>query len=229
MIKQPQLGLVLKRFYPQKQALSILFAEHGKTTIITDPVWLGQRLWPGSIIACLPEDLQKKVAIAHEIELLAMPLEQDASSIAWLHQLLELCYYLLPPMSPEPELFSMLYKSFSFFSKTNLTDEALIALRALCRGALMARLDFYPEPWLVPGIKLFEKSLCESVDFALPPAVDWQQQIQPWSSEWQLARIDAWITYSLARHPLGHLVRTDAGFSGHPRKEAKDALHKTQP
>ena len=133
--------------------------------------------------------------------------------------MLELCYYMLPPSAPADEIFTMLYRSFSLFSKIQLPEESLHALRQLCRVKLLAMLDFYPEAWLKPGIALFEKCLRESVDFKAPPAVDWHQQIQPWSLQTQLARLDAWITHCLQRHPQGRLVRAHALHSDQMRKE----------
>ncbi len=214
-----QLGLVLKRFYPRKQALSVLFANHGKQTIIADPLPMGQRLWPGTIIACSLDGLDKPVVFARDIELLAVPLQQDLQSISWLHQMLELCYYLLPPSAPAEEVFSMLYRSFSLFSKTRLPKQDVHALRQLCRGKLLTLLDFHPEPWLKPGLELFTQCLRESVDFKVPPAVDWQQQIQPWTLVDRLARLDAWIMHCLQCHPQGRLVRAHAGASSQMRKE----------
>ncbi len=216
-----RLGLILKRFYPRKQALSVLFAEHGKITIISDPLPVGLRLWPGSIIACSLAHIEKPVAVASDIELLAVPLGQDIYSITWLHQVLEYCYYLLPPSAPAGEVFTMLYRSFSLFSKTELPKDEVYALRQLCRVKLLTMLDFYPEPWLEPGIEFFTKCLSESVDFAQPPAVDWQQQIQPWTLVDRLARLDAWITYCLQRHPQGRLVRAHAGH-GEPTRKGND-------
>ena len=210
MKNQEEIGLILRRFLPQKQTFSIFFHEAGKEQVLIDPPTLGLRLWPGSIISCVRAFDNKPVVIAHDVQILAVPLHHDAAGLAWLHHLLEICYYFLPPSYPARDVFNLIYASLRFFAGTTLLPAQVAVLKTLCIAKVLTQLDHHPQPWLIPGMQLFDACIEKSVDFADARAVDLLQHVKTWSAASQRARLEAWIAACIAQHPQGTFLRTVA-------------------
>ncbi len=123
MENNKQIGLVLKRFLPFKQKISILNRISGKHNLITTPSNLSQKLWPGMIIEYQLIRNSSVNIIANHINIIATLTNITKQNIKWLHSILEISYYSLPLAAPAPEIFEILYYSIRLLSKQNIFDE----------------------------------------------------------------------------------------------------------
>lgn len=116
---EKEIGIVLKRFFPQKQKISVLSKNHGKINLITPFSKNGNKLWPGTLIEFLPNKRFDTVTNAENLEIIDMPFENNAHNIYWQHFILELCYFFLPLNDSSPKVFDCLNFSLNYFSKIN--------------------------------------------------------------------------------------------------------------
>ncbi len=95
-----EFGFILKRFLPYKKKLSVLCCQKGKINLITQPTEKCHQLWPGMLICFTPTFNNKKICIAHDIEIIMSPEQENFSNLYWVHHLLEICYYFVPLENP---------------------------------------------------------------------------------------------------------------------------------
>lgn len=124
-MENQQIGLILKRFLPFKNKISILSKTNGKHNLITLPSNLSQKLWPGMIIEykLIKNNNNNINMISNHINIISTLTNITKQNIKWLHNILEVSYYSLPLASPAPEIFEILYLSIYLLDKQDIFNE----------------------------------------------------------------------------------------------------------
>ncbi len=140
---QEHTGIILRRYLPKKQKISLLDRELGRIeSIRVDRVSLEQ-LHAGSVLCYYP--------VAHAqwyqlegLEIIQVPLRVARDDIYFLHHVLELSYYFLPLHSQETNLFDLiLFLVYSHEKIRTSLSKKIFLLR------FFAYLGMYPEEDLV--------------------------------------------------------------------------------
>ena len=99
-------GIVLKRYMPKKQKLSVFDWQLGRIeAVVRDPLLL-ERIWPGMGLAYTPVE-GRGIHVLAQVTLAAMPNVRTQQDLAFLHHVLELSYYFLPLADAEPDIFEI--------------------------------------------------------------------------------------------------------------------------
>lgn len=107
MLMQHYKGIVLKRYMPKKQKISLLDYRLGRIEAVVRDAQLGERSWPGMVLAYTVQE-SPSIYFLEQATIVAAPFESARCNIGFLHHLLELCYYFLPLGHPEPEIFQLI-------------------------------------------------------------------------------------------------------------------------
>jgi hypothetical protein len=137
-------GIVLKRFIPLKQKLSILTDLFGKILVIAQPNNpICQRLWPGSMISANFEQLENSTYLARGIEIINVPEAMTQSDIYWLHHILELHYYFIPYCQPSLDALSYLQFYIYLLNRKKLFKDRFDVLKKICVMHFLNRTGFF--------------------------------------------------------------------------------------
>ncbi len=212
VVLEKELGIVLKRFYPHKQKLAILTRNVGKVEVITDPLRMGQRLWPGTVCSFFLRVTSSKVSIAEAPEILLMPLERGSSHFYWLQNVLELCYYCIPLEMPSRDVFNCIYQTYSFLVHTALEHTEAEWVKKVSLIKVLALVGFYPDAVLMQHVHLFEQWVLGSIDFDKEHQVKFLQDLSHMLAKQELRVIDEWILSCMRAHPYAQWFKTMAFF-----------------
>jgi hypothetical protein len=101
-------GIVVKRYFPQKQKIVLFDDEWGKITCVPphDRISLG---------TLLSYEIQQRngMPFIYDVELIAMPLDGGEMDILFVHHVLEVCYYFIPEQSIASEVYDMMMLLFT--------------------------------------------------------------------------------------------------------------------
>jgi len=129
------IGIILKKYQPKKQLISILDKRIGKIKCVPN----NQNVILGSLVSYLITKNRSPYFI-QDIEILHIPFETAIDDILFFHHVLELCYQFSPWQCPSGEIFDLV-KYLYFFSnmiKSNI-DKKLFLFK------LFTLLGLYPE------------------------------------------------------------------------------------
>lgn len=99
---------MLRTYKPRKYKLSLFDEQLGRIecSIPFKKKTILDRVSAGAMVQYYIKPLQTLYEL-HDVELIAMPSAYARHDIYFLHQVLELLYYFLPPELPSPELFTL--------------------------------------------------------------------------------------------------------------------------
>lgn len=144
------LGLVLKRFIPYKNKVSILDQTQGKTTLVSMSSNLIYKLWPGMVVKYNSLSNNSKNIITSKVNIIIYQQNMTKQSIHWFHSLVELCYYSLPLGLPAHDVFDFLCNAQLLLEKQNI---------------LKSKLNIVKKIYLLKLIELLGLSSYESISF----------------------------------------------------------------
>ena|SRR5271156_6042540 len=101
-------GIVVKRYFPQKQKIVLFDDELGKITCVPPH----DRISLGTLLQYEIQE-RKPVAFIYDVELIAMPLDGLEMDILFVHHVLEVCYYFIPENSTATEVYDMMMLLFT--------------------------------------------------------------------------------------------------------------------
>lgn len=209
-----ELGFVLKRFLPNKNKLSILTKSSGKIEIITRPTERIFQLWPGMLLAFDPLVPNKswstsnKIFFAQNLEIMMSPYYNNALSMGWVHQLLEICYYFSPLHNPANEIFRHLYNSFNIEFLDKQFNSELFVIKKIYIIKLLELLGFYPTKDLIIYLSLYQELCSMYINSIDKDKVELLKNNLQKVGMIQIEKIDNWIKQSLVSHPNFKFFKT---------------------
>lgn len=105
---QQHMGIVLKRYMPKKQKISVLDANLGRIEAVIRDERLLKIIWPGMSIEYVPVEGPGFYYLEHAT-LVAAPFMSAQQDIGFLHQMLELAYYFLEINDVTPGIFPLVH------------------------------------------------------------------------------------------------------------------------
>lgn len=116
-------GIVLKRYMPKKQKISLLDARLGRIEAVIRDERLIEMVWPGMELSYIPVE-GAGVHFLDYASLIAAPFVSAQQDIGFLHHILELSYYFLELNDVTAEIFSLVH--FTCVATEELTYEQKI-------------------------------------------------------------------------------------------------------
>ncbi len=110
-----QRGIVLHRFFPEKQLLDVFDETHGILRVrLTNQLFL-QRLWPGMCIAYQIDFSMNRLIVMQQLDILLMPTTVDYAYLVGLNRLIKVSGSFLEKQVPHKKIFFMLFTGIKFF------------------------------------------------------------------------------------------------------------------
>ncbi len=180
-------GIVVKRYFPQKQKIVLFDDELGKITCVPphDRISLG---------TLLSYEIQprKPMAFIYDVELIAMPLDGLEMDILFVHHVLEVCYYFIPEQSTAPDVYDIMMLLF--------TKQACIRhpfFKKIFLFKLFALLGIYPDR-TVPMDALMHRLLVDPLDILIRGDETYELE----------RRLTKWLRDCMIMHPCIEYFRT---------------------
>jgi len=207
-VQNKELGFVLKRFFPFKQKLSIFAQQKGKIDVITSPISVCSKLWPGMLVSFNTKKTNKNIYISENIEILLSPQEDHFLNLAWIHHLLELCYFFIPQEKPQNEIFKHLYSCFLILKLEHIFSNQFETIKKICSLKFMQLAGFYPRNNLEPLLNIYEQLTCMSIDIDDQQKVKFLKTALELITNAQIKEIDNWILNCVQNHPYVNSFKT---------------------
>jgi len=207
-MENKEIGFILKRFLPYKQKLSVLHETKGKIGLITNPIKISQKLWPGMLIEFYSIQNNNKITIANNTEIIHSHTSISADNLHWLHNLLELCYYSLPPECPAKEIFDFLGNCTTILKKPTFSNKKFEIIKKIILLRMLALLGFYPSDSFFSSFE--QSNLLSSifVDFSSKQKVESLKIDIKNINKFVNEDVDKWLFSSLKSHPLCRAFKT---------------------
>lgn len=203
-MENTQIGLVLKRFLPYRQKVSILNKTKGKICLITIPSDLIRKLWPGMLIEynSINENI-KTVVSSNKVNIIAIPTNISAKNIKWLHNLLEISYYSLPPGIQCIETFELLCHAMLLLSKQDIFKTQFQLIKKIYLLKLLHILCLWPSTNnFIPTQQQIQLLSSIFIDFSNEQKVKSVKVTLKNIEKETKEKIDQWIMQSMINHPL---------------------------
>lgn len=207
-----ELGIVLRRFLPEKQNFSVLSQHHGKLNLMVRSLQNCVRIWPGNLISyTIPSrefaktyqkhGIQKSgYSIEDVIDIVFVPQVDTGHKLSWIHQLLEITYYFFPLEQPCSEVFELLFSALRFVVNNDILRYELL-LRKICMVQLLSYTGS-PAPAQFGELQRLFMIVCgQAVDESERAQIE-LTKICTNSQIYELFKIlDSWILTTLKTHP----------------------------
>lgn len=207
MIHQ-ELGFILRPLPLKDRSYSLLTRHLGKIAIIAHPAKIYQQLLPGTLISISSHKRSSRSTIVDALEIILYPVGYHKTYIYWLHHALELCYYLVPPELPSPEIFIFLYRSVGLFARGKIFAPYFSLIKKISILRLLRLLGYYPPGKFNESLELYDALLEASIDLANDQKVSLLVRRLEKLSRQKLSGFDEWIKECLKGHPCEHLFKT---------------------
>ncbi|MCK4650621.1 hypothetical protein KAT08_00440 [Candidatus Babeliales bacterium] len=200
-MQNKEIGFVLKRFFPQKQKLSILCQYKGKISITTNPEQRFDQLRPGMLISFNYSGNTSSIYFANNIEILMTPQDIKYDCFTWLHRFLEICYYFVPIEKPCHEIFFHLYNYFLIYKLEYQFLTQIEIIKKIYLLKLLALLGFYPNKELLAFLNIYDQLSSLYVDFKDQQKVEFLKWNLQKIKKVHNKKIDDWILNCINSHP----------------------------
>lgn len=185
---QQNIGIVLKKYFPQKVKLSVLDSKLGKIACVPNRVDICVGAFIDYHINCY-----RGFYFVNTVNILKIPsLFCKMPDLIFFHHVLEICYFFIFEGSPVSEIFELL--SFLYFSADTIYNRCSKKI-FLCK--LFFLLGIYPEDKHFQ-LLFFNRVASESIDILINETIDLRIE----------RRLDAWLSACLAMHPYVNSFKT---------------------
>ena len=181
-------GIILKKYSPQKQKLSIFDASLGRIEALYNNDKIIQTIHHGSVVQYHREQRHSNLYLITQCEQQTVPFELAHYDINFLHHILELSYYFLPLNSPYPETFELLKIALN----NAILNKAILLMR------FFSSLGIYSED-LPLEKNYFHRLLSDHFETILKEKFN----------ETQLKQIDLWLMRCKELHPYSKNFKTN--------------------
>lgn len=134
-MRKKHTGIVVKRYFPQKQKIVLFDDTLGKITCVPPH----DRISLGTLLS-YEIDERRSMPFIYDVELMAMPLDGLEMDILFVHHVLEMCYYFIPEHSIASDVYDMMML---LFTKDACIQHPLFKKIFLFK--LFALLGIYPD------------------------------------------------------------------------------------
>ena len=192
---QQHAGIVLRRYMPKKQKISVLDAHLGRIEAVIRDERLLEKVWPGMELVYIPME-GTGVYVLDQATMIAAPFMSARSDIDFLHLILELSYYFLELHDVNADMFSLV--RFACSGDYELTYEQKIMLVAKFLWQLRQEIDMLQDKREV------QRLLALPLAGMLNEAVDVDV----------MAHLFNWIRYAISCHPQRTYFKTIGFIKG---------------
>lgn len=207
-----ELGIVLRRFLPEKQKISVLSQDHGKLNIVVRSLQNCIRIWPGNLISyTVPSSQYAKSFLKHgvqksgysiedSIDIVFVPEVSTGHKLSWVHQLLEVTYYFFPLEQPCREVFELLFYALRFVANRDILRYELL-LRKICMVQLLSYAGT-PAPEQFGELQRLFMIVCgQAVDESERAQIELTKICTSLQAHELFKSLDSWILTVLKTHP----------------------------
>jgi hypothetical protein len=180
-------GIVLKIF-PQHHKITLLDQDLGVIEVVSDLSLKVKRLCNGAHIVYVLQR-QKNRYFLSAVDFIQVPFDWARHDILFLHHVLELTHYFLPPKSPQADIFHLIRILYASKARSTSLFKRLFLIR------FFIFLGMYPE----------DEELLERMMKIIEEPVDGiGQEIV----HLDVKHIDAWLLSCIRLHPYNELFKT---------------------
>lgn len=183
-------GIVLKKHFPRRLALSLIDEQHGHIVVIPDGWQWASRLCPGALVA-YELFVDRNIFFIRQSLLEAVPAYSSELVMLFGHHLLELCSLCLPLHDPHAECFALL-------------EQCMNSLDQLATDSYMQKIV------VAKLLVVLGQPVCSEIPFRMISIL-----YQPYShlvsmvlDEDQQRELDLFIYQCIYNHPYGRLLKT---------------------
>jgi hypothetical protein len=202
-------GIVLKRFLPAQQKISVLTQSWGKINLIVKKTDMCQRIWPGMTLSF---PLLSRIESSYIIEtatIEAMPHVEATPDVWLLYHLLELSYYFLPLEDYCPEAFLIVQECNAYLKHQQKFQYQFVQLKSIFIARFLLTLGSFDYPYFIQKIDWSSFS----IDFDDQQKVDSLKIHLAQLPQSFVEELDAWIFCCLKSHPMFKLLKTFHGYA----------------
>ncbi len=202
------LGLIIRRFYPNKQQICLITHAQGKATYIIKKRQECQRLWPGMFISFYQSEAEALLTIQGHCKVIGQFASHTPEELLWTHQLFELCYYFIPSRNPNSEVFSFLMQCLLAQQYYNSLGPYYKKLQTALLVHLFYLFGFYSNR---DFFVLQEINNYLPDNILSPIAQSLSDELQAFLTRFKEDSYHsayAWISECIQQHPCSHLFKT---------------------
>ena len=157
-------GIVLKSFYPSKNKFSILSQSSGKFNVIFLPNSFKNSFSSGLLLDFYYETLPNSSNILRKISMEIVPVYKEKCDMDWLHNILEISYYLIPIGLPAGDVFSLLKDCCFFLKNRFLFDNYFNFVKRICWARFFVMNGFRPNQSAAYAFDLYDNIKTENLN-----------------------------------------------------------------
>lgn len=201
-------GIVLKRLTPSTHKFSVLTRDAGKITLVILNNQSIKQINMGTVIAFYILEQNNVMISTERVEIIVTPMPPQAVDIYWLHHLLELCYYFVPPGQPADDIFRFLLNCFSLLNYQQYCYDDWELVKHVCTAILINMVGFYPPDHLQNPIITLQKPLMMFVDFTGEQKVEFCRNSHQVLHVLSPVQLEAWLLKCIQSHPRINMFKT---------------------
>ncbi len=206
-MKKKEHGIILRFLSSDRKKCSVLTPSLGKISAIIKNKHPHVHLQQSSTISFYYKDSHHTTYLFEDVGHGSLPLSSIPNDMYWVHHLLELCYYFIPPASPCPTIFIFLSTCFAMLNHMPFTDEEWAIIKKICIGILACLLGFFPPASLQIPINTVKSALLLFIDFEDTQKVE-SFRMQLAQHALLLEDMDTWLLECIYSHPSQHSFKT---------------------
>ena len=194
-------GIVLKTFTPGAGKNCLFTQSQGKVICTIFNPQQTAILRMGSRISYTPLRYDHGAHITAHITVTNMPGLTTPSDLAWVHHLLELCYYFAPLQQPASEIFALLTGTLFFNNHQLLNDHEYYVFKRLSIGSLLTLMGFYPPHDFAEVVLTTQRLLTTNIDFKAHTNIELLKYHATVLTRGVCKVYDAWLLECIHTHP----------------------------
>ncbi len=181
------IGIVLKSYLPQKSKLTILDRDEGKIVAVPHRSDISH----GSLISYVKRE-QENIYFIYSINIIDMPFALAQEDIAFVHHVLELCYYFIPRGAQAQKAFRLLLR---FYEIPTLLHSSY--MKKIFLVQIFFSLGVYPDDRGSRSARIHDLAGV-SIDFFANQPIDLMVERE----------LDEWLVKSVKTHPCADYFKT---------------------
>jgi len=149
-----RIAIVLKHYLPKRYKIALLDQQEGRMNVT---FYADQALSPGTTVQYELKQMHGRL-VAHDLEIIDMPLALARSAMLFLHHLIELCYHFVPEGSHDDRVYRLLSFALKMHEISPTQQKNMLCL-------LFVLCDMYPEgvPYFVSLREALERVSLQAI------------------------------------------------------------------
>lgn len=193
-------GIVVKTFAVGLNKICILTKDYGKIYLFVPKDSMLLRVHLGSTIECAMQNDNHDTYFAHGITLLRQP-SVALHDLAWLHHLLEVCYFFSASREPAERVHALLENCVHLFAIKHIDLPSWRAIKKSLIGCLLMQFGFYPPAPYQNALGGIQELLSTTVDFTQSENLELLKCLAEPFAQPNLSDYKHWLLTSIKVHP----------------------------